>query len=97
MEPVYQEALGIELELQKIPFMAQVELELQYKGRTLDQIYKPDFICYRKIIIEIKAVSELIDEHRAQLHNYLKATQFRLGLLVNFGKHPKLQYERIVY
>ncbi len=56
----------------------------------------PDFICYEKIIVEIKAVKEVADEHRAQVHNYLKATGFKLGLLVNFGHYPKLQSERIV-
>ena len=58
--------------------------------------YQPDLDCYGKIIVEIKAVSELTDDHRAQVHNYLKATGYRLGLLVNFGAHGKLQYERIV-
>ena len=62
----------------------------------MKQKYKPDFLCFDKIVLEIKAVSELRDEHRAQVHNYLKATGFRLGLLVNFARHPKLEYERIV-
>ena len=96
VEPVYQECLEIELGLQGIPFRAQQQLQLQYKGRRLKQIYIPDFICFDQIIVEIKAVSALCDEHRAQIHNYLKATGFRLGLLVNFGHHPKLEYERIV-
>ena len=65
VEPVYQECLEIELSLQKVPFSAQTELKLQYKGHLLDQIYKPDFICHEKIIMEIKAVSKLVDEHRA--------------------------------
>ncbi len=96
VEPVYQECLEIELDLQSIPFVAQAELTLFYKGRPLDQKYKPDFICFGAIIVELKAVSELIDEHRAQVHNYLKATGYKLGLLVNFGNYPKLYYERIV-
>ncbi len=62
----------------------------------MKQKYKPDFLCFDKIVLEIKAVSELRNEHRAQVHNYLKATGFRLGLLVNFAHHPKLEYERIV-
>jgi GxxExxY protein len=69
---------------------------LNYKSRTLNKTYQPDLECYGKIIVEVKAVSELTDEHRAQVHNYLKATGYRLGLLVNFGAHGKLQYERIV-
>lgn len=82
--------------MQDIPFRAQRELALEYKGRTLKQTYVPDFICYDKIIVELKAVKELTDEHRAQVHNYLKATGMKLGLLVNFGHYPKLEYERIV-
>jgi GxxExxY protein len=62
----------------------------------LKQTYTPDFVCYGRIIVEIKAVTTLSDEHRAQLHNYLRATRMRLGLLVNFGHHPKVEYERIV-
>lgn len=96
LEPVYQECLEIELGLQGIPFQSQQQLELHYKGRLLKQKYIPDFLCYDKIVLEIKAVSALTDEHRAQVHNYLKATGYRLGLLVNFGHYPKLEYERIV-
>lgn len=97
LEAVYQECLGIEFSNQAIPFKAQVPLELSYKGQVLEQKYVPDFICFEKVIVEIKALKELCDEHRAQVHNYLKATGYKLGLLVNFGQHPKLQYERIVY
>lgn len=96
LEPVYQECLELELGMQGIPFAAQQGLALDYKGKPLNQTYKPDFICFGKIIVELKAVSELTNEHRAQTHNYLKATGMRLGLLVNFGQHPKLEYERIV-
>ena len=62
----------------------------------LSQTFKPDFVCFDKIILEIKAVSKLTDEHRAQVHNYLKATGRKLGLLVNFGHHPNVEWERIV-
>jgi GxxExxY protein len=96
LEAVYQECLGIELMLREIPFRPQAELGLVYKGRALKQVYQPDFICYEKIILEIKAASDLDDSHRAQVHNYLKATGHRLGLLVNLGHYPKLQCERIV-
>jgi GxxExxY protein len=96
LEAVYQECLEIELALRNVPFQARSELVLNYKGRTLRQTYIPDVICYGKIIVELKAVKELVDEHRAQVHNYLKATGMRLGLLVNFGHYPKLEYERIV-
>ena len=96
VEPVYQECLEFEFELRSMPFVAQPRLLLEYKGRRLKSEYIPDFVCYEKIIVELKAVSDLTDEHRAQVHNYLKATGHRLGLLVNFGSHQKLQYERIV-
>lgn len=96
VEPVYQECLEIELGLQGIPFGAQPQLVLHYKGRELEQVYRPDFICFEKIILELKAVSYLNDEHRAQVHNYLKATNLQLALLVNFGHSPRLEYERIV-
>ena len=74
VEPVYQECLSLELSMQGIPFAEQVELPIKYKGQTLKQTYKPDFVCFDKIIVEIKAVSQITDEHRAQVHNYLKAT-----------------------
>ena len=95
-EPVYQECLVIELGLQGIPFMAQRNLRLVYKERMLKTFFKPDFLCYGLVVVEIKAVSAFDDEHRAQVHNYLKATGLKLGLLVNFGHFPKLEYERIV-
>jgi GxxExxY protein len=95
LEDVYQECLEIELDLQEIPFTAQPPLKLEYKGRTLQKSYVPDFICFAKIIVEIKAVKEIADEHRAQVHNYLRATGYKLGLLVNFGHHPQIQIERI--
>jgi len=97
LEAVYQECLEIEFSKQTIPFKAQAPLELSYKGQVLEQKYIPDFICFEKVIVEIKALKALSDEHRAQVHNYLKATGYRLGLLVNFGQHTKLEYERIVY
>ena len=95
VEPVYQECLEMELGDRKIPCKAQVELALTYKGRPLKSKFKPDFICFDKIVLEIKAVSGLTDEHRAQVQNYLRATAMKLGLLVNFGHYPKVEYERI--
>jgi GxxExxY protein len=95
LEPVYQECLAIEFEHQRIPAIAKSLLTLSYRERVLTQTYQPDFVCYEKIIIELKAVSELVDEHRAQLLNYLHATGFELGLLINFGHYPKLEYERL--
>ena len=94
LEAVYQEALSKEFQLSGVPYQEQVELKLQYKNIPLKQTYKPDFICYGKIIVEIKAVSELAKEHDAQLINYLKITGMRLGLLVNFGHYPKVEIRR---
>ena len=96
LEAVYQECLEIELRLEEIPFVPQKPLALEYKGCPLCSKYEPDFICHDKIVVELKAVSELADEHRAQVQNYLKATALKLGLLVNFGHYPKAQVERIV-
>jgi len=96
LEPVYQECVELEFGIQQILFIAQQQLHLTYKSHPLKSQYIPDAICFDKIIVELKAVKELTDEHRAQVHNYLKATGYRLGLLVNFGHYPKLQYERIV-
>jgi GxxExxY protein len=95
LEPVYQECLGIEFEYRRIPAIPKPSLTLSYRGRVLSQTYEPDYVCFGKIIVELKAVSALTDEHRAQLLNYLHATGFELGLLVNFGHYPKLEYERI--
>ncbi len=81
---------------QNIPYFPQKVLKLFYKGEPLEQVYKPDFICFDKIIIELKAAKAIAPEHRAQLFNYLKATGFKLGLLVNFGSHPMTQIDRIV-
>jgi GxxExxY protein len=96
LESVYQDCLEIELELQGIPFDPQRQIKLEYKGRPLDDWFKPDLVCFDKIIVELKAVKELADEHRAQLLNYLKATGMKVGLLVNFGHYPGLKWERMV-
>ena len=94
-EPVYQECLGIEFEHCRIPAIPQPALSLEYRGRILEQKYFPDFVCYEQILVELKAVSDLTNEHRAQVLNYLTTGRFGLGVLVNFGHYPKLQYERI--
>lgn len=96
LEAVYQECLELEFADRGIPFQVQVPLLLAYKGRPLKCRYTPDFICHERIVVEVKAMSALTDENRAQLINYLRASGFRLGLLVNFGHHPKLEYERFV-
>ena len=96
LEAVYQECLEIELEFRDIEHASQKGLTLTYKDRELKQRYVPDFVCYDKILLEIKAVRELNDDHYAQLLNYLHASGMRVGLLANFGHYPKLEYKRMV-
>ncbi len=96
LEEVYQESLERELAFREIPFEAKPKLPIYYKGQLITKKYEPDFVIHSKIIMEIKAVKALADEHRAQVHNYLKASNFKVGLLVNFGKSGGLEYERIV-
>lgn len=96
LEAVYQECLSKEFYKRGITFVAHQELKLYYKGEPLRQIYIPDFVCHESIIIELKALSTTTGEHKAQVLNYLKATGMNLGLLVNFGCHPKATIERIV-
>lgn len=96
LEAVYQECLAQEFTARGIPFSAQSELHLIYKGMPLKQSYKPDFICYGKIIIELKAIKQVATEHKAQLINYLKATGIALGLLVNFSTYPHAEIIRLI-
>jgi GxxExxY protein len=96
IEAVYQEALAREFTVRNIPFVAQSEMTIEYKGFVLNQIYRPDFVCYEKLILELKAVKDTVDEHKAQLHNYLKVSKLHLGLLINFGHYPRATVERIV-
>lgn len=93
-EEVYQQSLEKELAMRGIPFESKRELPIFYKGERLNKTYVPDVFCYDKIILELKAVSALADEHRRQLLNYLRITECKLGLLVNFGAYPKVAIER---
>ena len=95
LESVYQECLERELRNRSIPFSSQQELNLIYKGERLQQMYKTDLVCYDKIILELKAVNEILPEHKAQVINYLKSTGMKLGLLVNFGDYPKASITRL--
>lgn len=94
-ELVYQKCLEIEFELQNIPFISQPRLKLDYKVTTLKQYFVPDFICYDKIIVELKATSKLISENTFQTLNYLNATKFDLAWLINFGQPNGLKRKRI--
>jgi GxxExxY protein len=95
LEAVYQEALEKEFSLQDIPYKREVTLPIYYKDKLLQKTYIADFVCFEKIIVELKALSNLTNEHLAQVLNYLKATKLKLGLLINFGK-PSLEYKRII-
>jgi GxxExxY protein len=96
LEPVYQESLEIELVLRKIPFESQKRLDLFYKGVELKKEYIPDFVCYGKIIVEIKALERLTNIEYAQIINYLKATNLKVGVLINFCSKGKLEWKRFV-
>lgn len=94
-EPVYQEALELEFQLQNIPYEREKLLNIFYKNRKLTKRYSADFLCYDKIIVELKALYELTGDHENQVLNYLKASQLKLALLINFGS-KSLQFKRLV-
>lgn len=95
LEAVYQEALAIEFQKQNIAFVKEERLYIYYKGIQLEKYYQADFVCFDKIIIELKALSALTTVHDSVMINYLKATHCKVGLLANFGE-PSLKYKRIV-
>jgi GxxExxY protein len=95
LEAVYQECLALEFARRNVPFVAQPTLPLEYKGERLRAIYVPDFVCFGAVLVEIKALATTAPEHRAQVLNYLKASNLRVGLLVNFGCAPKARIERL--
>lgn len=95
LEAVYQEALEIELNQQSIPFIREQQLNIYYKNQLLSKKYQADFICYDKIILELKAIDSIAGIHVSQILNYLKVTGCQLGIIVNFGERS-LRYKRIV-
>ena len=96
LEKVYQEAIQLELSARSIPFEAEIPLDINYKGQSLNQKYYADLICFGQIIVELKALNQLSGTEDAQLLNYLKATGLQVGLLFNFGSHGKLERKRLV-
>jgi GxxExxY protein len=96
LEPVYQECLEKELGTRGVPFESRITLEIEYKGEKIKKKYQPDLVCYGSVVVELKALSRLLGEHEAQLLNYMRAGGFEVGLLVNFGHYPKLEYTRLV-
>ena len=95
LESVYQEALEVELGAMNVPYKSQPEITISYKGQSLNKTYRADIVCYDSIILELKAVKQLLPEHMAQLQNYLRATKMRLGFLVNFGNSTGVEIKRI--
>ncbi len=95
-EPVYQEALTIELGLRQITAHREVELPIIYKGQVLHTTYRTDFVCYDEVIVEIKALGKLSGTEEAQILNYLKASSLETGLLLNFGT-ASLEYKRFIW
>lgn len=97
LEAVYQEAMEIELNWRQIPFAAQQSLSINYRGQKLRKEYISDLICYEKIIVELKTLDRLSGQEESQVLNYLKATEFKVGVLINFGSHNKLEWKRLVF
>lgn len=97
LENVYQEAMEIEVAARQIPSKPVQEIHIRYKGRQLKRFYIADFVCYEKIIVEIKAMDKLTLREEGQLINYLKATGMKVGVLINFGHYPSLEWRRLVF
>jgi GxxExxY protein len=97
LENVYQEAMEIEVKARKIPAKSIQEIHIRYKGTQLKKVYIADLICYDKIIVEIKAMDKLTLREEGQLINYLKATGIKVGILINFGHYPNLEWKRLVF
>ncbi|HNW55048.1 MAG TPA: GxxExxY protein [Bacteroidales bacterium] len=96
LESVYQEAFAIELLSRKISFDTEKRIDIFYKGVKLEKHFVADFICDNHVIVEIKALSALTNEHQAQVLNYLKATGIKVGLLINFGSNS-LEHKRLIW
>ena len=95
LESVYQEALAAELKERHVPFRREPRIAIDYLGKPLDSVYRPDFVVYDEVIVELKVVAGLTDIHKRQVLHYLKATELRLALLLNFGA-PRLEYQRVI-
>ena len=96
-EPIYQECLSVICTEKDIPWEREKPLRMTFHGVELEKLYKADFVCYDDIIVELKAVSELLSEHRAQLFNYMRITNIKFGLLINFGESHKLHAEKYMF
>ena len=96
LEPIYQAALAIEVNGRGAPYVREPKIEVVYKDVPLNKTYRPDFVCFDEIIVELKTQFRLTGVEEAQIINYLKITRKRVGLLMNFGALPKLEWKRYV-
>ncbi len=95
-EKIYQQSIEVELMLRNIPFISKPALSVSYKNYVLSVVYEPDLLVYDEIIAELKAVSALLPEHRAQLFNYMRISKKKVGYLINYGTPHELEWERLV-
>ena len=95
-EEIYQAALEVELQLRDIPFVAQAELDVFFKGHLLIPKYRPDVLVFGEIVVELKALKELCSDHEAQLFNYMRIARKQVGYLINFGKKGELEWKRFI-
>ncbi len=96
LEAVYQEAMELELTARGIPFVPQAPVVIWYKGQQLNKRYFADLVCYGQLLVELKVLERLTSKEEAQLLNYMHATRFRVGLLINFGDPGRLDWQRYV-
>src|SRR5436190_13888841 len=95
-EEIYQQSLEIELSLRGIAFQTKRDLSVFYKDQLLSTLYRPDFLVWDAIVVELKAVSALVTDHEAQLFNYMRIARRQVGYLLNFGKKGELEWKRII-
>ena len=96
LEAVYQEALEHELRLRNIPFVSQSAIRIRYKDKVLEHTYKPDLLAFEKIVVELKAIDKIGNNEIAQLLNYLRATDYEVGIIINFGAKQDLEWKRMI-
>ncbi len=95
-EEIYQQSLEVELRLRDIPFQSKAEVNVLYKGKSLETKYRPDLLVFGEVIAELKATKDLCSEHEAQLFNYMRIARKQVGYLINFGQPRKLQWKRFI-
>lgn len=95
LEAIYQEAMEIEMRDRVVPFISQPQLNVYFKNYKLEKVYIPDFTCYDKIVVEIKAMKHLTEREESQTFSSTRAAQYRLGVLINFGA-VSLEWKRYV-